>query len=68
MTVAELVEKLKNCDQNKDVLVEGRSELKDIAREKESSLDEKIKEANQRGISYGELQAEKLIEKSRIIL
>lgn len=31
MTVAELVEKLRNCDQNKDVLVEGRSELKDIA-------------------------------------
>lgn len=31
MTVAELVEKLKSCDQDKDVLVEGRSELKDIA-------------------------------------
>lgn len=31
MTVAELVEKLKSCNQDKDVLVEGRSELKDIA-------------------------------------
>lgn len=31
MTVAELVEKLKDCNQDKDVLVEGRSELKDIA-------------------------------------
>lgn len=30
MTVAELVEKLKSCNQDKDVLVEGRSELKDI--------------------------------------
>lgn len=30
-------------------------------REKESSLDEKVKEAKQRGISYGELVAEKYI-------
>ncbi|MCI5698458.1 MAG: hypothetical protein MR269_05465 [Clostridiales bacterium] len=31
-------------------------------------LNEKIAEANRRGISYGQLQAEKLIKKSRIVL
>lgn len=34
-------------------------------REKESNLDKKIAEANQRGISYGELQAEKYIASIR---
>lgn len=37
-------------------------------REKESNLDKKIAEANRRGISYGELQAEKFIAQSRISL
>ena len=34
-------------------------------REKESNLDEKIEEANRRGISYGQLQAEKYIASIR---
>ena len=37
-------------------------------REKESNLDKKIAEANSRGISYGELQAEKFIAQSSISL
>lgn len=40
-----------------------KKELKD--REKKSNLNEKVEEANKRGISYGELMAEKYIDSIR---
>lgn len=40
-----------------------KKETKD--RKKKSNLNEKIAEANRRGISYGELQAEKFIDSIR---
>lgn len=48
--------------------IERKQKKKLEAKQKGAGLNAKAREAKQRGISYGLLQAEKFIEKSRIIL